>query len=161
MRHWPVGHAAIWVPAVRPARARRSARPRTVGHAVTGPAAVARDAMWRDSAWRDGAWRDSAWRDSARGEPAGLARVRASRLAGPLLPRRQIARTTEFVYDHPLGPPRRRPFVTQELVPGGLEVEADDALPDPSSGNPGASARGDRPLLLRSAAPNCRPSAWG
>ncbi len=85
MRHWPVEHAAIWVPAVRPARARRSARPRAVGHAVTGPAAVARDAIWRDSAWRDG----------ARGEPAGLAWVRASRLAEPLLPGWHLARATQ------------------------------------------------------------------
>ena len=85
MRHWPVGHAAIWVPAVRPARARRSARPRTVGHAVTGPAGLARDAIWQDSARRD----------SARGESAGLAWVRASRLAEPLLPGRNFARTAQ------------------------------------------------------------------
>ena len=90
MRHWPVGHAAIWVPAVRPARARRSAWPRTVGHAVTGATGVARDAIWRD-----GAWRDSARRDSARGESAGLAWARASRLAEPLLPGRHFARTAQ------------------------------------------------------------------
>jgi hypothetical protein len=95
MRHWPVGHAAIWVPAVRPARARRSARPSTVGHAVTRRAAVARDAIWRDSAWRDSAWRDSAWRNGARGEPAGLAWVRASRRAEPLLPGRHFARAAQ------------------------------------------------------------------
>jgi len=85
MRHWPVGHAAIWVPAVRHAQARRSARPRTVGHAATGTTAVARDAVWRDSTWRDG----------ARGEPAGLAWVRASRLAEPLLPGRHFARAAQ------------------------------------------------------------------
>jgi hypothetical protein len=95
VRHWPVGQAAIWVPAVRPARARRSGRPRAVGHAVTGPAAVARDAIWRDSARGDGARGDGARGDGARGEPAGLARVRVSRLAEPLLPGWHLARATQ------------------------------------------------------------------
>ena len=60
VRHRPVGYAAIWVPAVRYPRARRSARRRTVGpatrgHAViTGHAAVARDAARRDTVGRDG-----------------------------------------------------------------------------------------------------------
>ena len=97
VRHRPVGYAAIWVPAVRYARARRSARRRTVGpatsgHAVitghaavalTGPAAVARDAARRDTVGRDGARWESAW----------LAWMRASRLTEPLLPGRHIART--------------------------------------------------------------------
>ena len=51
--------------------------------------------MTRDAVWRDGAWRDSAWRDGARGEPAGLAWVRASRLAEPLLPGRHFARAAQ------------------------------------------------------------------
>jgi hypothetical protein len=80
VRHWPVGHAAIRVPAVRHPGTRMSSRSRTVG-----PAAVR-----RASARGDGAGRDS-----TRGEPARLARVRASRRAGPLLPGRHLARTAE------------------------------------------------------------------
>ena len=100
MRHWPMGHTAIWVPAMRSAWARRSARPRTVGHAGNGPAAVARAAMRRDGAWRDGAWRDRAWRhrawrDRAWREPAWRAWVRACRLAEPLLPGRRLARAAK------------------------------------------------------------------
>ena len=44
---------------------------------------------------RDAVGRDSAWRDGARGEPAGLAWVRASRLAEPLLPGRHFARAAQ------------------------------------------------------------------
>ncbi len=113
MRHRPVGHAAIWVSAVRPAGARRSARRRTVGdasaghavttgHAVTRLAAVARHAVRRNGAWRDRprgdlTWPrgDLTWGDGARGEPAWLARVRTSRLAEPLLPRRHLARAAQ------------------------------------------------------------------
>ena len=57
--------------------------------------AVRRTGAWRTGAWRDGTWRDGAWRDGAWREPAWLARVRAARLAGPLLPRWHLARATE------------------------------------------------------------------
>ncbi len=96
VRRRPVGHAAIWVPAVRDAGASRSAwhraiGPAATGHAVTtGHATVARNAVRRDDPGRDDPERDGAGR-----EPAWLAWVRASRLARPLLPGRQIARTTE------------------------------------------------------------------
>ena len=50
VRPGPVGHAAIWVPAVRPAGAPRSARHRTVGARVTGHAASARSAVRRSGA---------------------------------------------------------------------------------------------------------------
>jgi hypothetical protein len=85
---------------MRSARARRTARPRTVGHADNGPTAVARDAIRRDGAgrdraWRDRAWRDRTWRDRTWREPAWRASVRASRRAEPLLPGWHLARTTK------------------------------------------------------------------
>ena len=39
----------------------------------------------------------------------------------------RIPQTTEFVYDHPLGPPRTRPLLTQ-AIERGLQVEAADAV---------------------------------
>ena len=95
MRHRSVGHAAIWVTAVRYAGTCGSARRRAVGPATgnavtTGHAAVARYAIRRATIRRA-----TIRRATARREPPRLARVRASWLAEPLLPGRHLARAAQ------------------------------------------------------------------